>query len=286
MLRLKLVLEHIKSLNGMIGMESLKSTILKQLLYILTLEDINNETFPMLHGCIYGPPGVGKTEVAKILANIYSKCGLLNKNTVRIAKREDFVGEFIGSTSLKTKKLLESCLGGVLLIDEVYSFGSEDKRDMFAKEGVDCLNVFLSEHYTEMICIIAGYKEAIDKCFFSINDGLKRRFTNNFTINSYDFNELSSIFLKFLKDKKYNTSFSKNYIVDFFKRNHVYFPYYGGDVKTFVEKCLIYKGTLRMIKSKDTWMILSESDIDEGFKIYMSERVPVTVDNTYKGMFI
>lgn len=287
MKKLHKITENLKELNSMIGLDKFKTNIIDQLIYILTTDFTDRKEVPMLHTCIYGSPGTGKTTCAEILGKIYASCGILSKGHFKTAKREDFVGEFLGSTSLKTKALLNSCKGGVLFIDEAYSFGNpESKRDSFAKEAVDTINVFLSENFRDFICIIAGYKEQIDKCFFSQNEGLKRRFTNTYTINGYSSEEMAEIFLKFVKDEGWASLIDKNILNNFFIENKDSFPYYGGDVKTLLDKCKIIHARKTVILEKELWKSLTRKDIEEGFLLYLEERQVKKEDNAYLSMFI
>ena len=116
-----------------------------------------NRNGEYLHTIITGNPGCGKTSVAKIIGNIYANLKILSrkKNVFKIAYRDDFVAEYLGQTAIKSRKFLESCLGGVLFIDEVYSLGSGsngEKTDSFAKECIDTLNQNLSENGDKFIC--------------------------------------------------------------------------------------------------------------------------------------
>ena len=73
-------------------------------------------------------------------------------------------------------------MGGVVFLDEAYSLGNEEKRDSFSKEAIDMINQYLSEKKNEFMMIVAGYDDELDKCFFSYNPGLKRRFSSYYKI--------------------------------------------------------------------------------------------------------
>ena len=94
--------------------------------------------------------------------------GILSKNgPFRIAHRDDFIAGYLGQTAIKTTKLLNSCLGGVLFIDEVYALGSgQEDKDSFSKEAIDTITGFLSDHKNDCCVIIAGYEKEIEDCFF------------------------------------------------------------------------------------------------------------------------
>ena len=97
--------------------------------------------------------------------NIYGE----NKYEFKIVKRSDLIGKYLGHTAAKTQKVIDSCKGGVLFIDEAYSLGNPEGRDSFSKECIDTINQNLTENKANLLCIIAGYKDALDKCFFAYN---------------------------------------------------------------------------------------------------------------------
>ena len=105
------MVEPLKELNDMIGLQKFKKSMVDQVVYLLTLDlQIKGEK-PMLHTCIYGPPGAGKTKISSILAKIYASCGFLSTDQFKVVKREDFVAGYLGQTAIKTKELLENSLG-------------------------------------------------------------------------------------------------------------------------------------------------------------------------------
>ena len=180
LLQLQVPLQKLKDL---IGMESIKAGIFNQLVFFLQKIE---ENYPqMLHTCVQGPPGCGKTELANILADIYANLGIIKEAKVVVARRSDLVAGFLGQTAMKTQEVIDSAKGGVLLIDEAYSLGNEEKKDSFAKECIDTINQNLTEGKADFICIIAGYKEDLEKSFFGFNSGLERRFPYRYTIDDY-----------------------------------------------------------------------------------------------------
>ena len=126
-------LPTLSKLNRMVGMSKLKKNIINQVLYYI--QGLNGYNDGMMHTVIEGSPGTGKTEVARIVGEIYRKLDFLSNDGFRIAKRDDFVAGYLGQTAIKTQKLLENCYGGVLFIDEAYSLGNPEGRDSFAKEA-------------------------------------------------------------------------------------------------------------------------------------------------------
>jgi hypothetical protein len=145
----------------------------------------------------------------------------------------------VGQTAIKTTKLLKSCIGGVLFYDEGYSMGSNRDDDSFAKEAVDTLTSFLSEHKSDFCFIIAGYEEDIEKYFFSMNKGLERRIPWCHKIEKYTPEDLSYICLKMIKDINWDTNVSHLELTDIIRKNISLFKNCGGDVENFLTKAKI-----------------------------------------------
>jgi len=178
------------------------------------------------------------TEVAKIIGKIYQAMGILSSSgPFKIAYRDDFVAEYLGQTAIKTRKLLHSCLGGILFVDELYSLGPGVKdRDSFSKEALDTLTGFLSEHKNDFCFIGAGYEEDIKRCFMGGNKGLERRFQWIHKIDNYTPEELSDIAMKMIGEMKWQIGMDKKDIVEIIKKDKNLFKHAGGDVETFLSK--------------------------------------------------
>lgn len=279
--RLYNLITPLKQLNNMIGLDNVKESIFKKIIYYV--RNPNNEEY--LHTVIAGPPGVGKTELAKIYARIFVNLGILKNETFIEAKRDDLVGKYLGQTAPKTRELLEKALGGVLFLDEAYSLGNEEKRDSFSKEAIDMINQYLSEKKNDLMVIIAGYDEELDKCFFSYNPGLKRRFSSYYKIESYNYEELIDIFNIKIKSTKYVNKIDVNKLNIFFKENYDDFKYFGGDIEKLISE-IKYSQSFRTFNDNINNDIIIYEDLNDAFKNFTSNKKERKSEGPPFGMYI
>jgi hypothetical protein len=278
-------------LKDMVGLDNVKDSIVKQIIYFL--QNLENGKNDMMHTLIEGSPGVGKTELGKILGEIYIKMGILKTNKVnindpnmditkifRIVKRSDLIGKYLGHTASQTQEVIDSCEGGILFIDEVYSLGNFEKRDSFSKECIDTINRNLSEKQN-FICIIAGYAKDIEKCFFAVNEGLKRRFPFKYTIEKYSPEELCEIFLLKVKKLGWKYSDNKNDLITFFKKNIKSFKHFGGDIETLFLNCKIQHGLRVFGKKKECKKKIVLEDINNGYKLFVNNKSKSKIETMY-----
>jgi SpoVK/Ycf46/Vps4 family AAA+-type ATPase len=258
-------------LNNMVGMKQLKTNVVDQIIYFAQdLHKGSNGDF--MHTVIYGPPGTGKTEIAKIMGKIYSKMGILNKGTFKKVTRSDLVAGFLGQTAIKTRDVIKECIGGVLFIDEAYSLGNGENKDIFSKECIDTLCEALSEHKHEIMVIIAGYEKELQDCFFKSNQGLDSRFTWRFKTDDYNADDLYNIFLKKVKDIGWSidANGTENININWFKKNMAYFKFYGRDMETLLAKVKIAHGRRVFCKKDDEKKKINFADMENGLKMYLS----------------
>lgn len=259
------LIPYLEELNEIVGMEELKKSVVKIIKHYIKGIGSSPEG-ELMHTVLYGPPGVGKTTVAHILAKIYCNMGLLTTSRVTVADRSDFIGKFVGHSESQTMKILNESVGGVLFIDEVYSLGAGGDSDVFSKAIIDLLNKFLSEH-KDMICIIAGYEKDIEENFFSVNKGLKSRFPNVFHIGEYTAPQLHKILIKKILKEKWIVKFNEHDTVSRFEKSIKRFPHFGRDVEVLFNQIKIAH-TDRVFWLETGIKELTGEDISNGFDLY------------------
>jgi len=188
----------IAELDELVGLEPVKQQVraIAAQLRVAKLRDRQGLTSqpPARHFVFTGPPGTGKTTVARILGRIFAALGLLVRPEVIEAHRADLVGEHLGSTAIKTNRLVDSALGGVLFIDEAYSLHNEGYSggDAFGAEAVQTLLKRAEDDRDRLVIVLAGYPSDMDR-FLRSNPGLASRFSTRVTFPSYSAQDLSKI---------------------------------------------------------------------------------------------
>jgi probable Rubsico expression protein CbbX len=160
---------------------------------------------PNLHMCFTGEPGTGKTTVALKMADLLHRLGYLEQGHLVHAMRDDLVGEFIGHTAPKTKRVLERAMGGVLFIDEAYYlYRASDSKD-YGQECIEILLQVMENDRDKLVVILAGYKDRMDE-FFECNPGLSSRIAHHLDFAPYQVDELVAIGRGMLDQSSYYLS--------------------------------------------------------------------------------
>lgn len=263
---------ELKQLNHLIGMENIKQCILDQLLYFIQDLHISKDSGDFKHTVIYGPPGTGKTEIAKIIGKMYSKLGILKNNVFKKVTRNDLIAGYLGQTAIKTKKVIDDCVGGVLFIDEAYSLANGDRDDSYSKECLDTLCEALSDYKNDLMVIIAGYEDELNETFFRVNQGLKSRFIWRFTMDEYNSNQMMHIFKQ--KVIKENWLFENESVINekWFEDKKDNFKHYGRDMELLFTYIKIVHGRRIYGKDKGLRKNISLTDMNNGYDVFVKNK--------------
>lgn len=216
----KTLQELLDELDTLIGLEKVKNKVQDLIVYQkvqrLRSEKNLHSAKNTLHLAFTGNPGTGKTTVARIVGRIYKRIGLLSKGHFVEVSRTDLIAGYQGQTALKVKKVIEQAKGGVLFIDEAYSITENDHSDSYGRECLTELTKALEDYRDDLVVIVAGYTEPMNK-FFESNPGLKSRFNTFIEFDDYNSVEMDNILFSMCQ--------SNDYVLDDEAKNkiHLYF---------------------------------------------------------------
>ena len=181
--------------NSLIGLEPVKTRI-KETASLLLVDKAREKLglvseSPTLHMSFTGNPGTGKTTVALKIADLLHRLGYVRKGHLCVT-RDDLVGQYIGHTAPKTKEVLKKAMGGVLFIDEAYYlYRPENERD-YGQEAIEILLQVMENNRDDLVVVLAGYKDKMDK-FFESNPGFRSRVAHHIDFPDYSNDELLEI---------------------------------------------------------------------------------------------
>ena len=198
--------ELLGELDALVGLDHVKTEV-RRLTSLLRVQKLRQEAgLPTLetsrHLVFTGNPGTGKTTVARLLSEIYRALDVVTKGHLVETDRADLVAGFVGQTATKTQAVLESALGGTLLIDEAYSLARGGDND-FGREAIDTLVKFMEDHRDDLAIVACGYPAEMAE-LIDANPGLASRFTRTIVFPDYTNDELVTIFKLMSSSKEYH----------------------------------------------------------------------------------
>ena len=277
--------DELTEINQMVGLDAFKTSILEQLLYFIQNLHIGTDS-DFKHTVLSGPPGTGKTEIAKLLGTMYSKIGLLKNNVFQKVTRSDLIAGYLGQTAMKTQKVIEKSLGGVLFIDEAYSLAEPSQNDSFSKECIDTLCEALSDHKTDLMVIIAGYEEELNETFFKVNRGLHSRFIWRFKMEPYSPTEMKLIFMKKVQSNEWNFENPAEITDKWFEKNKASFKNHGRDMDLLFTYTKIAHGRRIYGKPVECRKKISMDDLEKGYLVFVKNNIKKEENTFISDMYV
>jgi probable Rubsico expression protein CbbX len=206
----------------LVGLTPVKSRI-REIAALLLIDKLRKNLgitsgSPGLHMSFTGSPGTGKTTVGLKMADILFQLGYIKKGHLLTVTRDDLVGQYIGHTAPKTKEVLKKAMGGVLFIDEAYYLYKPDNERDYGSEAIEILLQVMENQRDDLVVILAGYKEPMDK-FYESNPGLSSRIANHIDFPDYTTDELLKIAKMMLEEQQYQlTPDAENALIQYINK--------------------------------------------------------------------
>jgi AAA+ superfamily predicted ATPase len=259
-------------LNDLVGMENIKQEV-KTLANLLKIQKLRVErglakTPVSLHAVFCGPPGTGKTTVARLLGKIYKDLGFLAKGHLVETDRAGMVAGYVGQTSKRVDELVNSALDGVLFIDEAYTLKPKGASHDFGQEAIDILLKRMEDYRDRLVVIVAGYTEEMTS-FIESNPGLKSRFNRYFYFNDYTPEELLAIFIKIAGKSRFTiTPEAREKLCD------IFYDAYSGRDRTFGNARLARNLFEKIVEQQANRLAVITNPSDEVLTTVLLEDIP------------
>ena len=219
----EIIMDSQNELHSLIGLSSVKAEVERLTNFIKIMKVREKQGLPVSeisYHCVFtGNPGTGKTTVARILANIYSELGVIKKGHLVETDRSGLVAEYVGQTAVKTNKIIDSALDGILFIDEAYSLVNGGNND-YGTEAISTLLKRMEDDRKRLVVILAGYGNEM-QTFINSNPGLQSRFNRYIDFPDYNAGELLEIYKRNLNKHKYTLSVEAESFISAYLSNAV-----------------------------------------------------------------
>ncbi len=273
--------QALAELNDLIGMENIKEEV-RTLANFLKVQKIRADrglakTSVSLHAVFCGPPGTGKTTVARLMSRIYQGLEFLSKGHLIETDRSGMVAGYVGQTAKKVDDLVNSALDGVLFIDEAYALVPEESGRDFGQEAIDVLLKRMEDYRDRLVIIVAGYTDEMTT-FIESNPGLESRFNRYFYFNHYQPEELLAIFEKMCSKSHFKLADDARE-----KLRSVFEDLYVKRDKTFGNARLVRNLFERIIERQANRLAVLTSLSDETLTTLLAEDIPAEVGSRYAG---
>lgn len=263
----------LNELDALTGLKAVKKDV-NSLINLLQIQKLREERglkpFPVsLHLVFMGNPGTGKTTVARLLAKIYNRLGVLSKGQLVEVDRSGLVAGYIGQTALKVQEVIQKALGGILFIDEAYSLTANTSGNDYGHEAVETLLKAMEDNRSDLVVIVAGYSELMEQ-FLASNPGLRSRFNKFIVFNDYIPEELLNIFMTMCEKAEVEVNAEcKAYVAKFFENRYQHrgktFAN-GRDVRNFFEQAVVNQANRLVLQgsiSNDDLTCLTYADVSK-----------------------
>lgn len=273
--------QALSELNDLIGMENIKEEV-RTLANFLKVQKIRVDrglakTSVSLHAVFCGPPGTGKTTVARLMSRIFQGLEFLDKGHLIETDRSGMVAGYVGQTAKKVDDLVNSALDGVLFIDEAYALVPEESGRDFGQEAIDVLLKRMEDYRDRLVVIVAGYTDEM-ATFIESNPGLESRFNRYFYFDHYRPEELLAIFEKMCGKSHFKLSNEARE-----KLRSVFEDLYVNREKTFGNARLVRNLFERIIERQANRLAVLTSLSDETLTTLLPEDIPPQVGSRFAG---
>jgi SpoVK/Ycf46/Vps4 family AAA+-type ATPase len=251
----------LKELESFTGMDGIKRDV-KSLINLLKIQSQRESqglsvVKPSLHMVFTGPPGTGKTTVARIMGRVYKALGVLKDGHIVEIDRSGLVAGYVGQTAIKVDEVVQKSINGILFIDEAYTLSPSDGQDNFGQEAIDTLLKRMEDNRDSLVVIVAGYEEEMQR-FIESNPGFKSRFNKYISFDDYKPNELIEIFKSIVKKNKYIAS---NDLLTLLQNNFI--NLYNSRTKSFGNGRVVRNIFEKIVENQSNRLAIMESPLTE-----------------------